>query len=103
MLELQPKSIPALNGLAWLLATAPDEAVRNGEAAVAVARVLEGSPVRGHASILDTVAAAYAAAERFADAVTKADRAVQLTERAGDRGRAAAMRARLERYRKGET
>ncbi|MDG2126311.1 MAG: hypothetical protein P8J87_21595, partial [Verrucomicrobiales bacterium] len=100
ILQMQAKSIPALNSLTWLLATAPDEGVRDGEAALKVAKILEGSPVRNHPAIMDTVAAAYAAAGYFKVAVTMAERAIE--RGAGDEERAARIGERLQRYRAGE-
>jgi tetratricopeptide (TPR) repeat protein len=56
------------NNLAWLLATAPDSAVRDGAKALALAEQLVVWK-RDDAAYLDTFAAAYAELGRFDDAV----------------------------------
>jgi tetratricopeptide (TPR) repeat protein len=56
------------NNLAWLLATAPDSAVRDGVRALALAEQLVAWR-RDDAAYLDTFAAAYAELGRFDDAV----------------------------------
>jgi tetratricopeptide (TPR) repeat protein len=99
LLQLTPDSLASLLNLAWLLATS--ETAAGGDPAEAVrlaqrARELSG---RENAACLDTLAAAYAAAGRFGDAVIVAERALQLAESAGEVGLAAAIRSRLELYR----
>jgi len=56
------------NNLAWLLATVPDSAVRDGARALALAEQLVAWR-RDDAAYLDTFAAAYAELGRFDDAV----------------------------------
>jgi tetratricopeptide (TPR) repeat protein len=79
-LRLNPDFTDALNNLAWLLATCPDASVRNGARAV---------PLAEHACVLTeykqtiyvgTLAAAYAEAGRFDDAIATAEKAVRLAE-----------------------
>jgi tetratricopeptide (TPR) repeat protein len=101
-LRLMPDSKAALNNLAWLLAT------REGAQGVDPARAVELAE-RAHelsgqenAQCLDTLAAAYAAAGRFSDAVITAQRAAELAESTGQGPLAKAIRARLEVYRAGE-
>ena len=53
-------------------------------------------------SWLDTLAAAYAEAGRFAEAVQTAERALRLAVAKGDRSLAAAMETHLQLYRKQE-
>jgi tetratricopeptide (TPR) repeat protein len=71
-----PDSIEALNNLAWILATDPDPQFRNGARAVQLAeRAVELS----HSTLpvmIGTLAAAYAEAGRFGDAVAAAEKAV---------------------------
>jgi protein O-mannosyl-transferase len=69
---LHPKDAALLNDTAWTLATDPDPAVRNGAEAVNLAqKAVELSGGRDPA-MLDTLAAAYAEAGRFAEAVQTA-------------------------------
>jgi tetratricopeptide (TPR) repeat protein len=68
----------ALNNLAWALATEPDERLRNGARAVELAeRACQRSKWR-EPVLMGTLAAAYAEAGRFTDAVTMAERARDL-------------------------
>ncbi len=71
-----PASARAYNDLAWVLATAWDDSLRDGKRALALATVscdLAGSL---GANQLDTLAAAYAATGNFADAVARQKEAV---------------------------
>jgi tetratricopeptide (TPR) repeat protein len=102
LLQLWPNSLLALNNLAWLLAT--HGPTQGGDPARAVelaerARALSG---RENAQCLDTLAAAYAAAGRFADAMAAAERAGQLAESTGQSALAAKIQSRLELYRTGQ-
>lgn len=89
------------NGLAWILATSPDEDQRNGSEAVALAeRACELTQRQLH-QLLDTLAAAYAEAGRFDDAVKTIREALALlSEEAADQEVAAEYRQRLELYEK---
>jgi tetratricopeptide (TPR) repeat protein len=73
-LSLQPDLPDAANNLAWILATSPDSALRDGLRAVTLARVAVATA--NTASTLDTLAAAYAEAGSFPDAIATAERAL---------------------------
>jgi len=74
-LQLQPNDPPTLRRVAWVLATSPDGAIRDGAEAVAFAvRALELSG-GNDAQVLDTLAAAYAEKGQFANAALTAHRA----------------------------
>jgi len=92
----------AMNNLAWLLATAPIESLRKPEEAVRLAERVCNEVVGKHASTLDTLAAAYAAAGRFKDAATTAEKALKLAESTKDETLAGEIRAHLELYRAGK-
>ena len=79
VLELDPKHIPAQNNLAWLLATCPDGSLRDGKKAVALAQQAVQLSGGKSPEILDTLAAAYAEAGRFPEAVATARRALDLS------------------------
>ena len=70
-----PKSITVLNNLAWLLATDADDRVRNGARAVELAERACAATEWKAAFLMGTLAAAYAEAGRFADAVAMAEKA----------------------------
>jgi tetratricopeptide (TPR) repeat protein len=82
--RLAPDSPLALNELAWLLATSPDAALRNGLEAVQLAE--HGCTVmsRRDPMLLDTLAAAYAEAGRLPEAIGAAQEALALARTTGD-------------------
>jgi len=84
VLLAKPDQIEALNNLAWLLATCSDGSVRNGSNAVVYAeRACELTGYR-QAKITGTLAAAYAEANRFPEAVNTGTLTVKLANESGD-------------------
>jgi len=82
-LRLQPEAVTALNNLAWILATSPDATLRDGARAVRLAeRACELSQYK-QTMMVGTLAAAYAEAGRFAEAVATAEKACSLASEAG--------------------
>lgn len=75
-LTLRPDWLQLANDLAWLLATHADPAVRDPQRAVQLAETLCADPQNHTARTLDTLAAAYAAAGRYREALQCAQRAV---------------------------
>src|SRR3982074_3225483 len=63
--QLRPDWIPAVASLAWLLATAPDAALRDANAAVRVPERAADLTRRQDPGAVDVLAAAYAAAGQF--------------------------------------
>lgn len=82
--RLAPGLPRALNELAWLLATSSDAAVRNGPEAVRLAEQACAATGRRNSVFLDTLAAAYAEAGKFPEAVNTALEANSLARVAGD-------------------
>ncbi|MBX7164774.1 MAG: tetratricopeptide repeat protein [Pirellulales bacterium] len=101
LLELQPDHANAANNLAWMLATHRDATLRNGAQAVAIAERAARNPVNATPALLDTLAAAYAEAGRFADAVRASTQAIQLARQAGDAALADDIATRLALYQAG--
>jgi Flp pilus assembly protein TadD len=99
VLDRQADHLAALNGTAWILATASDPSVRNGAEAVDLARRAARLTGRRDPSVLDSLAAALAEAGRFSDAVGDAGEAATLASRQGKKTLAEAIRARQDRYR----
>jgi tetratricopeptide (TPR) repeat protein len=97
-MRLEPKLRSARNNLAWLLATSPDESLRNPTEAVQIAEGLRDEASRPSANVLDTLAAAYAAAGRFEEAIHTSRRALALAEADGDLALAQTFRKRLSKY-----
>ncbi|HTB85694.1 MAG TPA: tetratricopeptide repeat protein [Candidatus Sulfotelmatobacter sp.] len=84
VLLAKPDQVEALNNLAWLLATCGDGTVRNGSNAVVYAeRACELTGYR-QAKITGTLAAAYAEASRFPEAVSTGKLTVKLANESGD-------------------
>jgi len=101
-LELDPDWLVALNDLAWVLATDPEPRRRDGAQAVLLAERLCRLTESRDPQSIGTLAAAYAEAGRFADAVKSAAQAAELAEKLGQPDRAAKNRELLELYRKGK-
>jgi tetratricopeptide (TPR) repeat protein len=101
VLELDPKHISAQNNLAWLLATCPDGSVRDGNKAVEVAQQAVQLSGGVTPEILDTLAAAYAEAGRFPEAVATANRALNLASLKNNKPLADAIRSQLKFYEAG--
>jgi protein O-mannosyl-transferase len=89
-----PDSALALNNLAWLLATHPRDELRNGPEAVRLAERACAVTRRQQAFLIGTLAAAYAEAGRFADAV-KAAQEAQVKATAAGQTEIAARNAQL--------
>lgn len=98
-IRLDPNEIAARGVLAWLLATCPDAAVRNGPQALALAQEIASRGVTAP-ELFDTLAAAYAETGRFPEAIEAAGRAVELAQSLSHPA-AAAMLARQNLYRTG--
>ena len=77
-LDFNPDHALAQNNLAWLLATTPDPALRNGTRAVTLAQQAVRLSGGESPQLLDTLAAAYAEAGNFSEAVATAKRALNL-------------------------
>ena len=97
-----PNDVAVANMLALTLATAPDDSVRDGPEAVKIMEALvERDGERSH-QLLDTLAAAYAEAGRFEDAVAASQRAVERAVAAGDARAADESRRRSPMYEQGQ-
>jgi tetratricopeptide (TPR) repeat protein len=100
-LAIQPDAADIQNRLAWLLATlAPAE---GGDPARALALAQRACELTNHrnAACVDTLAAAYASAGLFNDAVATAQSAIELARTAGQTELICEAEARLELYREG--
>jgi len=80
-LEIAPRSVPALNNLAWILATYSDPAFRDGTKALELAQRANEFSGRNNPIILRTLAAAHANIGQFSAAVEVGQLALSLTDR----------------------
>ncbi len=100
-LELQPNAPEILLQTAWLLATDPDPAVRDGRKALALARRLVRIVGKNQPLALDALAAAYADTGRFDEAARTASNAGELAQRFGMAALAEKIARREAFYRAG--
>ena len=97
-----PTWVVPMADLAWLLATAPDERLREPDEAVRLAEQAVALTGRQNIAALDALAASYAVLRRFEEAVAAQEAAVALAVAAGVPLVADELRARLDRYRNRE-
>ena len=97
-LKLDPGNVAVLNQTAWTLATSADAAVRNGAEAVALGERAMKITAGRDPAVCDAMAAAYAEAGRFLEAVQTAQTGLAAAP-AGPR--AEGLRARAALYAKG--
>ncbi len=99
-LELEPKNIGALNGLARLTGATGNISAKEADRAIGYAmRACELTGYR-NPNMLDTLAIAYAAAGKFAEAKATALKALSAAQAAGKRDLAREIEARLQLYQK---
>jgi len=88
----------SMNDLAWLLATAPEPRVRNPHRAVSLAQKCCGLNHWTNAYSIDTLAAAYASAGNFGQAVRYQQLAMQTLNKSERAEQLTAMQDRLKLY-----
>ncbi len=98
-IRLDPDDADAYNNLAWLLATTRNAHLRDGRKAVTFAT--KAVQLNDTAASHDTLAAAYAEAQRFEDAVAEQERAIEMLHAAGKYDEVPDLRNRLDLYRRG--
>ncbi|MHC4397420.1 MAG: tetratricopeptide repeat protein [Planctomycetota bacterium] len=101
ILKRKPNRIDVLDDLAWILASDPDADVRNPADALKFARRACELTKYEQPEKLDTLAAAYAAAGNFSEAIRTAEKAVQLAETAGNNELIRQINSRLQLYKAG--
>ena len=101
-MRVQPNDAALLNNTAWVLATNPNASVRNGTEAVELAERALKLSGGNEPAILGTLAAAYAEAGRFAEALATAHKALELAKRRNNQALADILRARIALYEAGK-
>ena len=100
--ESKPDDVGFANNLAWLLATVGNVTIEDAKKAVELAeRACEQTGYK-ETVLLDTLAASYAAAGRFEEAATTAQKAIDATKVRGHEEMASKIEKRLELYRAGK-
>jgi tetratricopeptide (TPR) repeat protein len=100
-LQIFPADMEIQNNLAWLLATAAQASLRNGDQAVRLARRANELAGGKNPVILGTLAAAFAEAGQFGDAVQSARKAIELARAAGRQDLAGKLDGELRLYQAG--
>ena len=91
--------VPALNNLAWVLATFPDASIRNGDKALRLADRANQLSRSKDPGVLRTLAAAYAENGRFTEATATAESGLQLANTQGDPALAKILESDRAHYR----
>jgi len=97
-LELEPEFVPVLNQIAWLRATDPDPGIRNAPEAIRMAEHACQLTQNSDPVILDTLAAAYAEAGKFQDALHYAEKALEIAVSTKQESLARDIRKRKELF-----
>jgi tetratricopeptide (TPR) repeat protein len=97
-LELEPSNIPILNSAAWLRATTDDASLEDANKAIEFSEHACELTGYKNPSILDTLAAAYAASGKFDEAISTADKAVEAAKAAGYNNLADEIQERIKLY-----
>ena len=83
-LELDPNNPAFMNNLSWVMATCPDQSLHNAPMALALAEKAVRLDRGENPSHLRTLAAAYAATDRYNEAMNTTERALQLSREQGN-------------------
>jgi tetratricopeptide (TPR) repeat protein/uncharacterized membrane protein YhaH (DUF805 family) len=96
--RLRPDWLTPMTSLAWLLATAPPGEAGDTLEAIQLAERAADLTARRDPRVLDTLAAAYASAGRYEDALAVAERAAAIADASAAAGLGAQIRRRAELY-----
>lgn len=97
-LQMKPNWVAPANSLAWILATDEDKEIRNGDEAIKWALVASKGTGRENPEYLDTLAAAYAEAGQFGQAIQTVKESIELARSAKDEDLVQELANRLEIY-----
>jgi tetratricopeptide (TPR) repeat protein len=102
VLQIDPAHVDGQNDLAWLLATCSEASLRNGSTAVKLAEQANHLTGGENPVILHTLAAAFAEAGRFSEAVETAQHAFRLAGAQSRPKLAGALQSEMELYKSGK-
>ena len=98
-LQLRPDLLTVSNNLAWVLATTPETHLRDPAGAIAAGENAARLTEHTDPAVLDTLAAAYASAGRFADATRTLEHAIEISREREDEASVREFVGRLALYR----
>jgi len=99
-LDLNPNMAQALYDLSWLLASCENERYRNGEEAIKLAERLCKIAQNNQPLAFGALAAAYAETEKYDEAITTAEKALELALKQGSNKMVLGLKKRLQLYQK---
>ena len=99
-LRIDPELRATSNSLAWMLATCGDDRLRDPVESIRLSEASARETNFREPAVLDTLAAGYAAAGHFEEAIRTAERAVNLTAQRGHAGTGEEIRKRPWLYRR---
>ncbi len=102
VLHIKPDNVGAQNILAWLLATSSQASLRDGNRAVELAERANRLTGGENPNILSTLAAAYAEAGQFNEALASVRRAMELAREAGQQDMVQQLDGALKLYEAGQ-
>ncbi|MCK4277050.1 MAG: tetratricopeptide repeat protein [Phycisphaerae bacterium] len=98
----RPGFINAMNNLAWILATCPDDSLRDGPQALKLAQAVCKGTEYKNPNYMDALSAAYAETGQFDKAVATAQRALQMAATAKKKRLVRKFQGRLKLYQQGK-
>jgi len=101
-INLKPDFVEALNNLAWVLVLNPDPKMRDANEAIVLAERASELTKQQNPTILNTLAAVYAASGQFDRAITTVQKAIELADSAGNKELSSRLAKQLELYKQGK-
>jgi len=100
--QLELNNAEVFNNIAWIFATVGDLSANDANRAIGYARRACELTAYNDANDMDTLAVAYAAAGKFQDAITTAEKALNIAKTTGQENTAREIQSRLELYKAGK-
>jgi Flp pilus assembly protein TadD len=101
-LAVDPGHMNTEVNLAWILATAPDDSLRDGTRGVQLAEDVARRAGHPNAIVLRTLAAAYAETGRFNDAINAAQDAIDIAKATHNEGLVSDLEKNIAAYRENQ-